>query len=116
MNAEAKSHKSTSTMSAQIEDIGSQANDDRRAWLALTKHAKGRMQQRGIKTRWIELVLEYGREVYQKGRQSYKISLDKIGIKKIQSIYGSFEDLRKLRSVYVIVAADDGAIVTCAYR
>ena len=116
MNAEAKSHKSTSTMSAQIEDIGSQANDDRRAWLALTKHAKDRMQQRGIKTRWIELVLEYGREVYQKGRQSYKISLDKIGIKKIQSIYGSFEDLHKLRSVYVIVAADDGAIMTCAYR
>jgi len=116
MNAEATSHNTNSTnISAQVERIGSQIFDEHQEVLILTEHAKVRMKQRGIKSHWVELVLEYGREAYQTGKHSYSISLDKLGIKKIKKIYGSFEELNKLRSMYVIVA-DDGAIVTCAYR
>lgn len=115
MNADAKSHNSNSTRAAQVERIGSQIIAEHQEVLILTQHAKVRMKQRGIKAHWVELVLEYGREAYQKGKHTYSISLDKLGIKKIKNIYGSVEDLNKLRSMYVIVA-DDGAIVTCAYR
>lgn len=116
MNTEAKSRNTNSTnISAQEERIGSQIFDEHQEVLILTEHAKVRMKQRGIKSHWVELVLQYGREVYQKGKHTYSISLDKLSIKKIKKIYGSVEDLNKLRSMYVIVA-DDGAIVTCAYR
>jgi hypothetical protein len=83
--------------------------------LVLTKHAKVRMKQRSIKSHWVNLVLEYGKEAYQKGKRSTSFSLDKLGVQKLKKAYGKFEDLNKLRQVYVVVS-DDGAVVTCAYR
>jgi len=85
------------------------------ALLRLTNHAMKRMQQRSIKHEWINLVLEYGNEVYQKGNQSYSFSLDKVGVKKIKNTLKRQEDWKKLRQLYVVVS-NDGAIVTCAYR
>lgn len=38
-----------------------------------TRHAIARKQQRGIKDSWIDLVLEFGHYIYQKGKQSYTV-------------------------------------------
>jgi len=104
----------------RIEKTSIEANFEEQAassseTLLFTQHAKARMQQRGIKPQWVDLVLEYGREVYQQGRHSYSVSLEKLGIQKLKTTYGAIKDLNKLRQMYVVLA-DDGAIVTCAYR
>ena len=83
--------------------------------IILSNHAQVRMKQRCIKASWINLVLEYGREVYQKGKHSYSISLDSTGVKKIKRLYGDMFDVSKLRSLYLIVS-EDNVLVTCAYR
>lgn len=80
-----------------------------------THHAVARKQQRGIKDSWIDLVLEFGRYIYQKGKHSYKVSLDKTGIKQIKQTYGDLVELNKLRRMYVILS-DDSSVITCAYR
>lgn len=54
----------------------------------LSHHAQARVQQRGIKKTWIALVLEYGHYVYQRGKHTYTISLDKSGIKQIKQKFG----------------------------
>jgi hypothetical protein len=63
----------------------------------------------------MNLVLEYGREVYQKGERTYSISLDKAGIQKIKHLYGNAFDVNKLRRLYIIMT-EDAVVVTCAYR
>lgn len=80
-----------------------------------TDHANTRIQQRGIKPAWVNLVLEYGQEQYQKGRRSYSFSLNKSGISNIKRDYRNTFDIQKLRKIYVIVG-DDDALITCAYR
>ncbi len=81
----------------------------------LTNHAEARKQQRGIKDSWISLVLEYGHYIYQKGKHSYSVSLDKAGVKQIRNNYGEIAELSKLRNLYLILS-DDSVLVTCAYR
>ena len=80
-----------------------------------THHAVARKQQRGIKDSWIALVLEFGHYIYQKGKHTYTVSLDKTGIKKIKQAYGDLVELNKLRCMYVILS-EDSAVITCAYR
>jgi len=80
-----------------------------------TVHANTRIQQRGIKPAWVNLVLEYGHEQYQKGRGSYSFSLNKSSIRNIKRDYQNTFDIQKLRKIYVIVS-DDDALITCAYR
>jgi len=101
--------------SAQVSNIQNSLHDLSATSLVLTKHAKARVQQRGIQPYWITLVLEYGKEAYQKGKHSYSFSLDKLGLKRIKDTYGAITDINKLRQLYVVVS-EDGAIVTCAYR
>lgn len=78
-------------------------------------HAQARMQQRGIKDSWIALVLEYGHYLYQSGKHSYTISLDKSGIQQIKQKFGDLVELSKLRRLYLILS-DNSVVVTCAYR
>jgi hypothetical protein len=80
-----------------------------------TKHAEDRIKQRGIKREWMSLLLDYGRETYQKGKRTYSVSLDKAGIKKIKRSYGNAFDLSKLRRLYLILT-EDYIVITCAYR
>ncbi len=80
-----------------------------------THHAEVRKQQRGIKDSWIDLVLEFGHYIYQKGKHSYTVFLDKSGIKQIQQTYGDLVELTKLRRMYVILS-EDSTVITCAYR
>ena len=81
----------------------------------LSDHAQARIQQRGIKPSWISIVLEYGHYIYQSGKHTYTVSLDKSGIKQIKKSFGDLVDLGKLRKLYLILS-DDSVVVTCAYR
>lgn len=81
----------------------------------LSEHAKTRLKQRGIKKSWISLVLEYGRYIYQSGKHTYTVSLNKSGINQIKKAFGELVDLTKLRSLYLILS-EDSVVVTCAYR
>ena len=85
------------------------------AELELTQHAVARKKQRGVKDRSISLVLEFGHYLYQKGKHTYTVSLDKNGIQQIKKTYGDLVELSKLRRMYVVVA-EDSKIITCAYR
>jgi len=78
-------------------------------------HAQARIKQRGIKKSWLALLLEYGHYIYQSGKHSYTVSLDKTGIKKIKQTYGDLVELNKLRRMYVVLS-EDSAVITCAYR
>lgn len=78
-------------------------------------HAKKRMQQRCIKESWLALILEFGKHQYQKGKQTFTVSLDKNGIKKLKETFGGLVDINKLRNIYLIMTTDS-VVVTCAYR
>jgi hypothetical protein len=80
-----------------------------------SSHAVSRIKQRGIKTTWITLLLEYGCELYQQGKGTYTYSFDKASIKKIKRIYGNTFSLSKLRSLYLVLS-EDNVVITCAYR
>lgn len=83
--------------------------------IQLSCHARARMQQRGIKAAWIDLLLQYGKYVYQSGKKTYSISLDKRGIKAIKRTLGNLVDIEKLRRIYLVLS-HDATLVTCAYR
>jgi len=78
-------------------------------------HAARRKQQRGISDQAVELVLKFGRYVYQSGRKTYSVSLDKKGIQALRRRYGQVKELSKLRNMYLILSSDN-VLVTCAYR
>ena len=95
-------------------DYSSQ-NETTVPYLSFSDHANMRMQQRGIKKAWIDLVLEYGRETYQNGRHSSSFSLDSSSVKKIKKTHGELAELSKIRKLYLILS-DDDVVITCAYR
>lgn len=80
-----------------------------------TDHALARKQQRGMKESWVDMLLEYGQYIYQKGKHTYTVSLNKSGINQIKEAYGNLVELSKLRRMYVIVS-EDLVVITCAYR
>ena len=84
-------------------------------YLSFTNHANKRMQQRGIRKAWIDLVLEYGRETYQNGKHTSSFSLDNSSVKQIKKTYGDISELSKIRKLYLILS-DDDVVITCAYR
>ena len=75
----------------------------------LTKHAKVRMQQRGLSPEGISKVLRYGRIAYVRGACIYAI-----GRKEIDQLAPHGVDLRFLDGAHV-VCTHCGIVVTC-YR
>jgi hypothetical protein len=75
----------------------------------LTAHAAVRMQQRGISTELLELVLRYGRTLHERG-----LSFCVIGHKEIERYARDGVDLSRARGVHVLVQSN-GAVIT-TYR
>ena len=75
----------------------------------LTKHAKVRMQQRGLSPEGISKVLRYGRVAYIRGARIYAI-----GRKEIDQLATHGVDLQLLDGAHV-VCTHCGVVVTC-YR
>lgn len=83
--------------------------------IIFSDHAITRMQQRGIRPAWINILLEYGCYAYQNSKKTYSIFLNKSGVKRIKKHFGNIVDLTKLRRVYLILS-DESVLITCAYR
>lgn len=83
--------------------------------VVFSHHAGIRMQQRGIQKAWVALLLEYGKRVYQSGKKTVTVSLDKKGTAAVKKAFGNVIDVSKLRRIYLILS-NDSVVVTCAYR
>ena len=82
----------------------------------ITKHARQRMQQRGIPFEALDVILDFGREIHDH-RGCTVVSIDKPARKRIARELGRdrYRKLEKWLGTYVVVGADD-AIVTVAHR
>ena len=83
-----------------------------RAWEAeyeLSRHARWRMEERGIREGIIETVIRYGRCYFERGAEIYVVGSKEIRRHKKEGI-----DLSKLNGLHV-VCAEDGTVMT-AYR
>lgn len=78
--------------------------------ISLTNHAISRMAQRGIKLKDVELVLDYGREMYAKGAILYVLSK-----KEIEKHQKTEPKLKNLRGLKVVVSTHNYTVIT-AYR
>ena len=75
----------------------------------LTTHARQRMNQRGISSQVVELVINYGRTIYSRGA-TYKV----MGRKEVAYFAARGIDLRLADGLQVLLG-HDGAVIT-AYR
>ena len=76
----------------------------------LSKHAKRRINQRGIKKQLIDLVLEYGRAIYTRGA-----CILVVGRKEVKAALRHGLDLRACEGIQVVCCPDEGLVYT-AYR
>ena len=82
----------------------------------LTTHARVRMQQRGIPTAAVEVLLDYGREAHDHhgcrivrfDKRSRRLAARELGER-------SFRAVERYLDTYAVVGPDD-AVVTVAYR
>jgi hypothetical protein len=82
---------------------------DHRSFHSLTAHAEVRMQQRGISSDLLELVLRYGRTLYGRG-----LSFRVIGHKEVERYAREGVDLSRAEGIHVLVQSN-GAVIT-TYR
>lgn len=82
--------------------------------MALTKHAKDRIQQRGIPALALTLLQEFGLEEYSRG--SVIRYFDKKSLKKALSQVKLLTDrMDELNNIYC-VESDDGMVITTGHR
>lgn len=83
--------------------------------LRCTRHARARMQQRGIPTALVDRVLRYGREVHDH-RGAVVVLIDRAAEARLRrdgEARGT--ELDRLRGVYVVVGTD-GTVRTVGHR
>jgi hypothetical protein len=80
-----------------------------------TAHFKARMQQRGVRDKVVDIILEYGRCSRVRGGESYY--MDKSSRVRARDELGSkaYARLEPQLDLYV-VANDNGSLVTVAHR
>ena len=80
----------------------------------ISKHAKKRIQQRGIRDRTVEIVLDYGKCRYRQGGQVH--FMDKRSRKRAEAALGNeFRQVADHLDIYVVVALD-GILITVGHR
>lgn len=83
--------------------------------IALTDHARMRMQQRGIPQSQIEWLLEYGSERYDRCGKLW-LSYDHKA-KKLMRKYLSSDILKRIKlDTYGVIAEENGVLVTVGHR
>lgn len=81
----------------------------------ISKHAKIRIQQRGIPLSVVELIIQYGEPKKAQGN-AYKYEVNGNMIPKLQShIKDLLQQVEKLKNKVVVVAEDD-AIITAYHK
>ena len=83
--------------------------------IALTDHARMRMQQRGIPQSQLEWLLEYGSERYDRCGKLW-LSYDHKA-KKLMRKYLSSDILKRIKmETYGVIAEENGVLVTVGHR
>ncbi len=83
--------------------------------IALTDHARMRMQQRGIPQSQLEWLLEYGSERYDRCGKLW-LSYDHKA-KKLMRKYLSSDILKRIKlDTYGVIAEENGVLVTVGHR
>jgi len=84
--------------------------------LSLTRHAAMRMQQRGIPSWFVDLLVQHGRP-YHDGHGALVLSVCKHTRRRLQRVLTErqYAAAERYFGVYAVVSADD-AIVTAAHR
>lgn len=83
--------------------------------IALTDHARMRMQQRGIPQSQLEWLLEYGSERYDRCGKLW-LSYDHKA-KKFMRKYLSSDILKRIKlDTYGVIAEENGVLVTVGHR
>ena len=83
--------------------------------IALTDHARMRMQQRGIPQSQLEWLLEYGSERYDRCGKLW-LSYDHKA-KKLMRKYLSSDILKRIKlGTYGVIAEENGVLVTVGHR
>jgi len=80
----------------------------------LTRHARARMQQRGIRPAVLEALLDYGREVHAGGGCDL-VFFDKRARARLARANVALAEAERVRNSYAIVASD-GAVITVGHR
>ena len=83
--------------------------------LPCTRHARSRMQQRGIPPVLVDRVLRYGREVHDHHGATVYLIDRRAGGRIERSGEARGAEIDRLRGVYVVVATD-GTIRTVGHR
>ncbi len=83
--------------------------------MGFTKHARQRIQQRGLSTEAVDAILAYGTRRRHCGADIYY--LDKKSRRRLVRAFGRerYSKLERALDSYVVVS-DDGAILTAAHR
>ena len=84
---------------------------------ALTQHARIRMQQRGIPSAALEMLLLFGREAHKHRDGRRVVLFDKRGRRKLAEQIGGdvFRRIERYLDAYAVVGPDD-AVVTVGHR
>jgi hypothetical protein len=81
----------------------------------LTPHARARMQQRGIRPRVLEALLDYGREVHAGGGRDL-VFFDKRALARLKGANAALAaEGARVRGSYAIVGSD-GTVITVGHR
>ena len=106
-----RSHRSTGQGE---QNLNKRNRSSRGSRLIFSKHARKRIQQRGIRRRSVEVVLCYGSCRYRKGARVYL--MDKRGRKGAEAALGNeFRQVADHLDIYVVVALD-GILITAGHR
>ena len=106
-----RSHRSTEQGG---QDLNKKNRNSRGSRFNFTEHARKRIQQRGIRGRSVEIVVDYGRCCYRKGARVY--SMNKHGRKRAEAALGNdYRQIADHLDIYVVVALD-GTLITVGHR
>lgn len=80
-----------------------------------TKHSEKRAKQRGVQSKAVGIVLTFGVQEYDgKGGIRYQLTQD--AMKKLYATCGKTKELEAMAGVYVVVSAEDSAVITVGHR
>ena len=80
---------------------------------SLTRHARARMQQRGIPSMQVEHLLDFGRELHDR-HGCVIVYFDRAARKRAERAGASRVDLDRLAGVYAVMAG--GVVATVGHR
>lgn len=81
---------------------------------AVTRHARSRMQQRGIGADALEALLDYGREAFDH-RGGVVLYFDKAARRRLARAAREVRDLEKLARCYAVISTA-GEVLTVGHR